>query len=77
MRTYASDQNMIRSTNESEWQQTELRFSSEFDGKFNFTFGMYENRTGSETDYHIQSPSLMYYGNTSDGPHCAIFCINV
>ena len=36
---------------------------------------MYENRTGSETDYHIKSPSLMYYGNTSDGPHCAIFAL--
>ena len=73
MRTYASEQNIDKSSNESEWQQTELRFSSEFDGKFNFTFGMYENRTGSETDYHIKSPSLMYYGNTSDGPHCAVF----
>ena len=50
-RTYASEQRVDRSTNESEWQQTELRFSSEFDGKFNFTCSMYENRVGSETDY--------------------------
>ena len=75
MRTYASEQNIDHASNESEWQQTELRFSSEFDGKFNFTFGMYENRTGSQTDYHIKSPSLNYYGNTSDGPHCAVFAL--
>ena len=39
-----AESNIDKSTNESEWQQTELRFSSQFDGKFNFTFGMYENR---------------------------------
>jgi hypothetical protein len=41
MRTYVSEQNMDLSTNESEWSQTELRFSSDFDGKINFTFGLY------------------------------------
>ena len=73
MRTYASEQNIDLSTNESEWSQTELRFSSDFDGKINFTFGLYNNTVNSETDYHIKSPSLQYYGNTSDGPHCQVF----
>ncbi len=41
MRTYTSDQAMDRSINESEWQQTELRFSSDYDGAFNFTFGLF------------------------------------
>ena len=73
MRTYDSEQNIDYSANESEWSQTEIRFSSDFDGKFNFTAGYYYNETGSETDYHIKSPSLMYYGNTNNGPHCVIF----
>ena len=54
-----------------------IRFSSDFDGKFNFTAGYYYNETGSETDYHIKSPSLMYYGNTNNGPHCVIFQLHV
>ena len=73
MRTYVSEQNIDYSANESEWSQTEIRFSSDYDGKFNFTAGYYYNETGSETDYHIKSPSLMYYGNTSNGPHCVVF----
>ena len=73
MRTYTSEQNIDHASNESEWSQTELRFSSDFDGKFNYTFGLFHSRTQSQTDYHIKSPSLMYYGNTSDGPHCAVF----
>ena len=73
MRTYDSEQNIDYSANESEWSQTEIRFSSDYDGKFNFTAGYYYNETGSETDYHIKSPSLMYYGNTSNGPHCVVF----
>jgi outer membrane receptor protein involved in Fe transport len=73
MRTYTSEQNIDMSTNESEWSQTELRFSSDYDGQFNFTLGFYHQTTSSETDYHIKSPSLMYYGNTNNGPHCQIF----
>ena len=38
-------QNIDYSANESEWSQTELRFSSDFDGKFNFTAGYYYNET--------------------------------
>ena len=41
MRTYTSDQAMDRSFNESEWEQYELRFSSDYDGAFNFTFGLF------------------------------------
>ena len=73
VRTYDSEQNIDYSANESEWSQTEIRFSSDYDGKFNFSAGYYYNETGSETDYHIKSPSLMYYGNTSNGPHCVVF----
>ena len=73
LRSYDSEQNIDYSANESEWSQTEVTFSSDFDGKFNFTAGYYYNETSSETDYHIKSPSLMYYGNTSNGPHCVVF----
>jgi outer membrane receptor protein involved in Fe transport len=73
MRSYDSEQNIDYSANESEWSQTEVTFTSDFDGKFNFTAGYYYNEVSSETDYHIKSPSLMYYGNTSNGPHCVVF----
>ena len=73
LRTYDSEQNIDYSANESEWSQTEVTFSSDYDGKFNFTAGYFYIETGSETDYHIKSPSLMYYGNTNNGPHCQVF----
>ncbi|MBD63333.1 MAG: hypothetical protein CMD68_04555 [Gammaproteobacteria bacterium] len=73
LKTYVSDQAIDRSTNESEWSQTELRFSSDFDGNFNFTFGLYYDQTDSQTDYHIQTPYMEYWSNTSTGPVCAIF----
>jgi outer membrane receptor protein involved in Fe transport len=72
-RTYSSEQNIDYSANESEWSQTELRISSDFDGNFNYTFGLFHSTESSETDYHIKSPSLNYYGNTSNGPHCQVF----
>jgi iron complex outermembrane recepter protein len=73
LRTYTSEQNIDYAAAESEWSQTELRFSSNYDGKLNFTFGLYSDNVSSEVDYHIKSPSLQYYGDTSEGPHCAIF----
>ena len=33
------DRAVDRSTNDSEWSQTELRFTSDYDGAFNFTLG--------------------------------------
>ena len=33
---FASDRAVDRSTNDSEWAQTELRFTSDYDGAFNF-----------------------------------------
>ena len=33
---FASDRAVDRSTNDSEWRQTELRFTSDYDGAFNF-----------------------------------------
>jgi outer membrane receptor protein involved in Fe transport len=73
LRTYTSEQNIDYAAAESEWSQTELRFSSNYDGKLNFTFGLFSDNVSSEVDYHIKSPSLQYYGDTSEGPHCAIF----
>jgi hypothetical protein len=73
LKTYVSDQAMDRSTNESEWSQTELRFSSDYDGNFNFTFGLFHYANDSQTDYHIQTPYMEYWANTSTGPVCAIF----
>ena len=71
--TYASDQAMDRSTNESEWSQTELNFSSDFDGSFNFTAGLFYYNADSQTDFAIQTPYMEYWANTSVGPICAIF----
>lgn len=73
MTTYVSDQAMDRSTNESEWSQTELRFSSDYDGAFNFSAGLFYSDNDSQTDFHIQTPYMEYWGNTSSGPICAIF----
>ncbi|MDC1475132.1 TonB-dependent receptor [Gammaproteobacteria bacterium] len=72
-RTYTSDQAVEFSTNESEWSQTELRFSSDYDGAFNFTAGLYHETIGSETDFRITAPYMSYWGDTSTGPICAIF----
>ena len=72
-RTYTSDQAVDVSTNESEWSQTELRFSSDYDGAFNFTAGLYHETIGSETDFRITAPYMSYWGDTSTGPICAIF----
>jgi len=72
-RTYTSDQAVDFSTNESEWSQTELRFSSDYDGAFNFTAGLYHENIGSETDFRITAPYMSYWGDTSTGPICAIF----
>lgn len=73
MRTYTSDQAMDRSFNESEWQQYELRFSSDYDGAFNFTFGLFSSSADSETDYNIGTPYMNYWGDVSTGPIGAIF----
>ena len=72
-RTYTSDQAVDFSTNESEWSQTELRFSSDYDGAFNFTAGLYHETISSETDFRITAPYMSYWGDTSTGPICAIF----
>ena len=73
LQTYTSDQAADMSTNESEWSQTELRFSSDYDGAFNFTAGLFHQTTSSETDYRITAPYMSYWGDTSTGPICAIF----
>ena len=73
LQTYTSDQAADMSTNESEWSQTELRFSSDYDGAFNFTAGLFHQTTSSQTDYRIATPYMSYWGDTSTGPICAIF----
>jgi iron complex outermembrane recepter protein len=73
LQTYTSDQAADMSTNESEWSQTELRFSSDYDGAFNFTAGLFHQTTSSQTDYRITAPYMSYWGDTSTGPICAIF----
>ena len=73
LQTYTSDQAADMSTNESEWSQTELRFSSDYDGAFNFTAGLFHQTTSSQTDYRITTPYMSYWGDTSTGPICAIF----
>jgi len=72
-KTYVSDQAADLSTNESEWDQTELRFTSDYDGAFNFTFGLFNSKTSSETDYRITAPYMTYWGDAGAGPICAIF----
>tara|TARA_E500000178_G_scaffold64162_1_gene61191 strand:+ start:143 stop:3022 length:2880 start_codon:yes stop_codon:yes gene_type:complete len=71
-RTYSSDYSADRGTTESEWQQTELTFTSDFDGNFNFTAGIYIYETGSETNYGIAAPYMNYWGDVSSGPLCNI-----
>ncbi len=73
MRTYTSDQAMDRSFNESEWEQYELRFSSDYDGSFNFTFGLFASSSNSETNYNIGTPYMNYWSDVSTGPVGAIF----
>ena len=73
LQTYTSDQAADMSTNESEWSQTELRFSSDYDGAFNFTAGLFHQTESSQTDYRIATPYMSYWGDTSTGPICAIF----
>jgi iron complex outermembrane receptor protein len=71
-KTYTTDQAVDQSTNESEWSQTELRFTSDYDSAFNFTAGLFHRTESSETDYRITAPYMSYWGNTSTGPVCAI-----
>jgi len=73
MKTYTSDQAMDRAFNESEWEQYELRFSSDYDGSFNFTFGLFASATDSETNYNIGTPYMNYWSDVSTGPVGAIF----
>jgi outer membrane receptor protein involved in Fe transport len=73
MKTYTSDQAMDRSFNESEWEQYELRFSSDYDGSFNFTFGLFASASDSETNYNIGTPYMNYWSDVSTGPVGAIF----
>jgi outer membrane receptor protein involved in Fe transport len=73
MKTYTSDQAMDRSFNESEWEQYELRFSSDYDGSFNFTFGLFSSASDSETNYNIGTPYMNYWSDVSTGPIGAIF----
>ena len=58
-----------RSTNDSEWSQTELRFTSDYDGAFNFTLGFFMDETQSATNYGIATPYMEYWGNVSSGPN--------
>ena len=57
-KTFSSDQAVDRSSNDSEWAQTELRFSSDYDGAFNFTLGFFNIETQSATNYGIAAPYL-------------------
>ncbi|MDB4242761.1 TonB-dependent receptor [Gammaproteobacteria bacterium] len=65
---YSSDVAVDRSTNDAEWSQTELRFTSDYDGAFNFTLGFYDYDNQSATNYGIATPYMEYWGNTSAGP---------
>ena len=66
---FAQDRAVDRSTNDSEWSQTELRFTSDYDGAFNFTLGFYMDETQSATNYGIATPYMEYWGNVSSGPN--------
>lgn len=70
---YASDQAIDRSANESEWWQNEIRITSDYDGNFNFTAGLFRIDTDSSTDYHITTPYMAYWGDTTYGPACTLF----
>ncbi|MDB9907686.1 TonB-dependent receptor [Gammaproteobacteria bacterium] len=65
---YSSDVAVDRATNDAEWSQTELRFTSDYDGAFNFTLGFYDYDNQSATNYGIATPYMEYWGNTSAGP---------
>ena len=71
--SYGSDVAVDRSANDAEWSQTELRFSSDYDGAFNFTFGIFMNESQSETNYGIATPYMEYWGNVSSGPNGVLF----
>ena len=72
-KTFASDVAVDRSTNDSEWQQTELRFTSDYDGAFNFTLGFFNLDSQSQTNYGIATPYMEYWGNVSAGPNAQVF----
>ena len=72
-KTFASDVAVDRSTNDSEWAQTELRFTSDYDGAFNFTLGFFKLDTQSATNYGIATPYMEYWGNVSSGPNAKVF----
>ena len=71
--TYASNGTVDYSANESEWNQTEVRFYSNFDGNWNFNVGVFYAENQGQTDYDLAAPYMNYWGNTSNGPICAIF----
>ena len=50
-------------------EQTELRFTSDYDGAFNFTLGFFMDETQSATNYGIATPYMEYWGNVSSGPN--------
>ena len=72
-KVYTSDQAADRSMNEAEWSQTELRFSSDYDGIINYTFGIFASESKSETNYNIATPYMEYWGNVGSGPVGKIF----
>ncbi|MDC0365313.1 TonB-dependent receptor [Gammaproteobacteria bacterium] len=68
-KTFSSDRAVDRATTDGEWAQTELRFSSDYDGAFNFTLGFFNLDTQSATTYGIATPYMEYWGNVSSGPN--------
>ena len=71
--TYASNGTIDYSATEAEWTQTEVRFYSDFDGAFNFSAGLFYLEAQSQVDYDLAAPYMNYWGDTSNGPLCAIF----
>lgn len=72
-KTYASNGTIDYSATESEWSQTEVRFYSDFDGNFNFSGGLFYLESQSQVDYDLAAPYMNYWGDTTNGPICAIF----
>jgi outer membrane receptor protein involved in Fe transport len=72
-KTYASNGTIDYSATESEWSQTEVRFYSDFDGNFNFSGGIFYLESQSQVDYDLAAPYMNYWGDTTNGPICAIF----
>ena len=70
---YASNGTVDYAATESEWQQTELRLYSDYDGDFNFAAGIFYLEVGAQTDYDIVAPYMNYWGDTTNGPICQIF----